>query len=78
MVVGCCYTTTRWGSNGLYDSVSTHVGGLHAQRRLASCGTRVTTKSPRWELPRGPIVCVLAGMGIGKTIAIKATLRENM
>jgi hypothetical protein len=29
------------------------------------------------ELPEGPMVCVLAGMGIGKTVAIKSTLLKT-
>jgi hypothetical protein len=66
----------EWGSNDLYDSVGTHVGGLHAQKDNILWDQDYDEPQMR-ELPRAPIVCVLAGMGIGKTVAIKASLRQS-
>jgi hypothetical protein len=65
-----------WGSNVLYDGSCARVGGLHAQSDNIDWDEDYNLPKMR-HLPMGPIVCVLAGMGIGKTVAIKAVLKES-
>jgi hypothetical protein len=60
----------------LYDSIATKAGGLHAQRNNIDWYEDYDEPAMR-ELPEGPMVCVLAGMGIGKTVAIKSTLLKT-
>jgi hypothetical protein len=65
-----------WGSNALYDGSGARVGGLHAQSDNIDWDEDYNAPKMR-DLPVGPIVCVLAGMGIGKTVAIKAVLKKS-
>jgi hypothetical protein len=66
----------EWGSNGTFDSSGVQIGGLHAQGDNIEWDQDYDEPQMR-DLPDGPLVCVLAGMGIGKTVAIKATLRKS-
>jgi hypothetical protein len=64
------------GASTLYDPIATKAGGLHAQRNNIDWYEDYDEPAMR-ELPEGPMVCVLAGMGIGKTVAIKSTLLKT-
>lgn len=65
-----------WGSKGLYDGSSAHVGGLHAQSDNIDWNEDYNNPKMR-DLPTGPLVCVLAGMGIGKTVRVKDVLKGS-
>jgi hypothetical protein len=65
-----------WGSNSHYDAVMAPAGGMHSQARNIHWNEDYDEPQMR-PLPTAPIVCVLGGMGVGKTIAIKDVLKEN-
>jgi hypothetical protein len=63
-----------WGSTQLYDELSP--GCMHAQGPNIKW-TQDYDEPQMRELPDAAVVCVLAGMGIGKTVAMRSTLEAK-
>jgi hypothetical protein len=63
-----------WGLTHQYDAFVP--GGMHAQQASIEWVQDYDEPQMR-DLPEGALVCVLAGMGIGKTVALRHTL-ENL